>query len=563
MHLSNQTKPQCFTTFKTSTEFCTLPERFTFPFCYQPHPLSLIAVSELQRFLLSDLRWSNIDQGVGRMFGVLVVKNKNNELGYLSAISGKTNSDIVLGQFVPPVFDMDITTKDKSYTDEQTIINQINTDIKRLELNPDLELFKQNLEKKTHEFKSELELKKTNMAQDKKLRKALRLSEKEKLSSEAFKQLNELLDQKSIKNKLQLRDLKNSLQAEVEIAQQNLSHLTDEIDQLKQLRKTKSVALQNLIFQQYQFLNNKGQQKNLIDIFSPTTRMIPPAGAGDCATPKLLQYAFQWGLKPIVLAEFWWGAAPKSEVRQHGNFYTACLGKCQPILAHMLDGTLLDENPLLTNPAEGKELEIIYQDNVMLVINKPAEFLSVPGKNIQDSVYTRIKNLFPDNESPFIVHRLDMSTSGLMVIALDKKSHKKIQKQFIQRTVKKSYVALIEGDLKQNQGSINLPLRGDIDDRPRQLVCEQQGKTSETSWKVLERIVSSGQLRTRVQLYPITGRTHQLRVHCAHVLGLNMPIVGDDLYGKEENRLHLHAQTLQLTHPITKEIMKFEVKSEF
>ena len=563
MHLTNQTNPECFTTFKTSIGHCSLPERFTFPFCYQPHPLSLIAVNELQKFLLSDDLWSNIEQDVGKMFGVLVVKNKNNELGYLSAISGKTTNEMLLAHFVPPVFDMDITTTDKSYTDEQAVINQINSDIKQLELNPNLQLFKQNLEKITNEYTYELDLKKIQMAQDKKSRKALRLAQKEVLSSENFKELSEVLNKKSIDNKLQLRDLKNSLQIKVDVAQQKLSSISDEINQLKELRKTKSVALQKLIFQQYRFLNIRGIEKNLVDIFSPTPRVISPAGAGDCAAPKLLQYAFQFGLQPITMAEFWWGAAPKSEIRQHGNFYTACLGKCQPILGHMLDGIVLDDNPLLNNPAKGKELEIIYQDSDILIVNKPAEFLSVPGKTIEDSVYTRIKNLYPNNESPFIVHRLDMSTSGLMVIALNKKVHKKLQKQFIERTVKKSYVALIEGDLKHDQGIINLPLRGDLDDRPRQLVCEEHGKSSETSWKVLEKIETLGQIRTKVQLYPITGRTHQLRVHCAHSLGLNMPIVGDDLYGKKENRLHLHAQTLELMHPNTKEIMKFEVESEF
>jgi tRNA pseudouridine32 synthase/23S rRNA pseudouridine746 synthase len=319
----------------------------------------------------------------------------------------------------------------------------------------------------------------------------------------------------------------------VDCAQLALAKLSDEIAHLKALRKTLSAELQKRIFQQYRFLNISGIEKNLIDIFKDTPRIIPPAGSGDCAAPKLLQYAFKWGLQPLAMAEFWWGAAPKSEIRQQGNFYGACLGKCKPILTHMLDGITLDENPLLTNPAEGKSLEIIYQDDDMLVINKPAEFLSVPGKNIEDSVYSRMKVLFPLADSPFIVHRLDMSTSGLMVIALTKRSHKNLQKQFINRTIKKSYIALIDGNLMQDKGIINLPLQGDINDRPRQRVCQQTGKPAETSWHVLERKIEGKQISTRIELFPVTGRTHQLRVHCAHPLGLNMPIIGDDLYGKK------------------------------
>ncbi|BCE01096.1 RluA family pseudouridine synthase [Marinicellulosiphila megalodicopiae] len=563
MDLTNQTKPHCFTAFKTSIAHCDIPTRFTFPFCYQPNELSLIATQELQTFLSTDLKWSTGDRGLGRMFGVLVVKNKNNDIGYLSAISGKTTNEMTLNNFVPPVFDMDITTQDKSYTGEQAVINQINTDIKRLEGNPDLLKFKQDLDNKTKKYEQDIELKKRQMTQDKKSRKALRLTQKETLSADDFREFSQALDKNSVEHKLQLRDLKNSCQASIDDTQQKLNTLTSEINQLKERRKNKSSALQKLIFQQFKFLNSKGEIKNLIDIFGPTPRGVPPSGAGGCAAPKLLQYAFQWDLQPIAMAEFWWGEAPKSEIRQHGNFYGACLGKCEPILAHMLEGMVLDDNPLLDNPAEGKELVIIYQDKDLLVINKPAEFLSVPGKNIQDSVYTRMKSLFPNNESPFIVHRLDQSTSGLMVIALNKKVHKKLQKQFIERSVKKSYVALIEGDLKQDQGVINLPLRGDLNDRPRQLICQVNGKPSETSWKVLERIETTGQVRTKVQLFPITGRTHQLRVHCAHSLGLNMPIVGDDLYGKVENRLHLHANTLEFMHPNTKENMTFEIESEF
>ena len=259
------------------------------------------------------------------------------------------------------------------------------------------------------------------------------------------------------------------------------------------------------------------------------------------------------------MAEFWWGPAPKSAIRQHKNYYPSCYSKCQPILGHMLQGLVVDENPLLVNPAQGKDLTIVHQDDDILVVNKPAEFLSVPGKNIEDSVYLRIKTQFPQASGPLIVHRLDMSTSGLLVIALNKRAHKALQKQFIERTVEKRYVALVTGNVEAESGTIELPLRLDLDDKPRQLVCYQHGKASTTYWKVLARENNI----TRLHLYPKTGRTHQLRVHCAHKLGLNMPIVGDDHYGDKAERLHLHAEYLALRHPISREEMTFEVPAEF
>jgi tRNA pseudouridine32 synthase/23S rRNA pseudouridine746 synthase len=225
----------------------------------------------------------------------------------------------------------------------------------------------------------------------------------------------------------------------------------------------------------------------------------------------------------------------------------------------MLEGLELDENPMLQNPAENKELEIVFEDDYLVIVNKPAEFLSVPGKNISDSVYTRMMSKYPQATGPMIVHRLDMSTSGILLLAKDKNVHKHLQKQFIKRNVQKRYVALLDGIVKENTGTIDLPLRVDLDDRPRQLVCYEHGKRAVTKWEVVERRNN----QTLIYFYPITGRTHQLRVHSAHTLGLNAPIIGDDLYGKRESRLHLHAQFLQFTHPITKETVKIKVDAEF
>ena len=320
-----------------------------------------------------------------------------------------------------------------------------------------------------------------------------------------------------------------------------------------------SSSLQRKIFNQYQFLNSNGKLKSLFDIFDNTPQKIPPTAAGECAAPRLLQYAFNHQMKPLAMAEFWWGASPKSEIRKHQNFYPACQGKCKPILSHMLEGIKMDENPLLNNPGDSKSYDIIFEDEVMLVINKPAGLLSVPGKNIEDSVYYRIKNTYPKATGPLIVHRLDMCTSGLLLIALTKEAHKNLQQQFTKRTVKKRYCALLDGILKEDQGIIDLPLRVDLDDRPRQLVCYEYGKSAKTQWQVIER--KDG--KTKVYFYPITGRTHQLRVHAAHSLGLNTPIIGDDLYGVSANRLYLHAETIEFTHPVSQALLSFKVDAEF
>lgn len=256
------------------------------------------------------------------------------------------------------------------------------------------------------------------------------------------------------------------------------------------------------------------------------------------------------------MAEFWWGKSPKSEVRKHKQFYPACMGKCEPILKHMLSGIETDENPFEINPADGKELEIIFEDEHIIAVNKPSEFLSVPGKQITDSVQTRIQSKYPN---AMIVHRLDMSTSGIILIGKSFESYKNLQAQFIKRKVKKRYVALLDGILTAKEGTIELPLRVDLDNRPNQIVCFEHGKQTKTEWKTIQ--IRNNQ--TLVHFHPITGRTHQLRVHAAHHLGLNCPIVGDDLYGTKANRLHLHAESLTFEHPISKESIIIQKEAEF
>ncbi|MUJ21570.1 RluA family pseudouridine synthase [Aliivibrio fischeri] len=560
----------CFTSFTQSIDGYTLPEKFTFPFCYEPHPLCELAAEELQRHLETQQEWhhnfglsGDKSNAIGKMFGVLLVKAPTGEIGYLSAFSGKIADSNHLPHFVPPVFDM--LEEDGFFKTELAEITEINATIKQLEANPQLSHLATSIQSETTASLQQIEMQRQVMIEGRKSRKAQRAAAEitaqdgTQKSAEELEQLKVVLGKESVKEKNTLRDIKLIWDEKLNALQCQLNELEDALNELKTKRKNLSNGLQKKLFQQYKFLNTHGIEKDLNDIFKDTLNQIPPAGSGECAAPKLLQYAFAHGFTPLALAEFWWGIAPKSEIRQHKKFYASCQSKCQPILGHMLDGIEMDENPLLINPAEGKDLEIVYEDEFMVVVNKPADFLSVPGKNIHDSVYARIQQRYPDATGGLIIHRLDMATSGLLVLGLTPKAHKRLQQQFINRTVEKRYTALLDGILEQNEGLITLPMRGDLYDRPRQLVCFEHGKPAETTYQVIERKEN----KTKVYLYPKTGRTHQLRVHCAHYLGLNMPITGDGLYGKKANRLHLHAGYLLLIHPITKEPMEFNVEAEF
>ena len=379
------------------------------------------------------------------------------------------------------------------------------------------------------------------------------------LSPDAMEEMEARLSAQSIRESYGLKDLTRALRHREQLAKEKVAALEKEINDLIEERSRQSNALQQRIFEHYAFLDAEGNERGLGSIFADTIFGIPPAGAGECAAPKLLQYAYQNQLKPIALAEFWWGQSPASEIRQHGNFYPACRGKCEPILGHMLSGLAVDPNPMLMNPAAGKTLTTVYEDDHLLVVNKPHEFLSVPGKTIEDSVWLRIKKRYPEATGPLIVHRLDMSTSGLMLLTKTKDVHKQLQRQFFKRSIRKRYVALLHGLLEGEEGTIDLPLRGDLEDRPRQIVCHEHGKSSRSHWKV----VSRAKTTTLVHLFPVTGRTHQLRVHAAHPDGLGLAIVGDDLYGKPADRLHLHAESITFMHPVSREEMTFTVEERF
>ncbi len=553
-----------FQPFATPVSKIKLPPKFTFPFYYEPHPLCKIAVNEVQEYLKTQTDFDHnfgLDASkkglpIGKMFGVLVVQNKQNGIGYVAAFSGKLADKSLPEKFVPPVFNM--RTEGSFYIKGETEIDKINSQLGALKSNEQYLTLKKSAKKLHKTISESLENQRKKMKAAKIERKLSKKNAVAILGDLEYKTLTKKLMQESYNDQFLYKELHEYYDSKIKKNGKELTVLEDKITALKKERKEKSNFLQQTLFSKYAFLNQQKELKNLLDIFdNPTIK--PPAGSGECSAPKLLQFAFANDLKPIAMAEFWWGISPNSAIRKHKNYYPACQGRCKPILTHMLNGIKMDDNLLLENLAEKQELRIIYEDDVLVAVNKPTEFLSVPGKEINDSVYTRIKEKYPDATGPLIVHRLDMSTSGILLLTKTKEANKVLQSQFINRTIKKRYIALLDGNLVKNNGTIKLPLRVDLDDRPKQLVDFENGKNAETNWEIIKR--ENG--KTRVYFYPITGRTHQLRVHAAHKYGLNTPIVGDDLYGNKTNRLHLHAEFIEFLHPSTNEKMSFRVDPEF
>ena len=537
--------------FTASIADITLPERFTYPFCYTPHPLCVLAAKEVQSYLSKQQDWKKeLEQG--KMFGVLVVQTQEGEIGYLAAFSGILAGKNMHPFFVPPVYDL--LQPQGFFKIEEKQISQINTRIRQIEedgtyqnLITQFSALKQAAKEALDEAKQQMKIAKK---QREERRQTTTLSPEEETA----------LIRESQFQKAEYKRMEHSWKERLSSLQKNIAPYDDKIQQLKNERKTRSANLQHQLFEQFKMLNYRGEIKTLCDIFEQTVQKTPPAGAGECAAPKLLQEAYLHGWKPIAMAEFWWGASPRTEIRRHGQYYPACKGKCEPILSHMLQGLEIEENPILKNrQSVPSELDIAYEDQWLVVINKPAGMLSVPGKEDTVSVYSLMREKYPDADGPMIVHRLDMATSGLLVIAKTKCVHQHLQAQFKNRTVKKRYIALLDGTVPQDKGTVDLPICLNPLDRPRQMVHTEYGKSAITDYQVLERKDNC----TRIAFYPRTGRTHQLRVHAAHLLGLNCPIVGDELYGKKADRLYLHAEALEFVHPHTGEILKITQESEF
>ncbi|CAM1355155.1 conserved hypothetical protein [Tenacibaculum ascidiaceicola] len=534
--------------FSSDISNIELPKKFDYPYNYSPHTLAQIATKELQEYLVNQTDFSHNFgikkpedvKALGKMFGVLVIEQQDGSLGYVAAFSGKLAESTQHKYFVPPVFDVLDTNEFYIKTEEQ--LNELTHKIVSLENASDFIEIKK-VYQETQQLHDNLLTKEQS-----------KIKQRRKLRKELAKQNNQL----NINEEFYLREYEVYLNDKIAPLKKVYDTKQQQIEELKQKRANISAWAQQEIFKKYAFLNYRGETKNLLDIFTDSTQNIP-AGAGDCCAPKLLQYAYKHQLKPICMAEFWWGKPLQTSIRKHQNYYPACTGKCKPILTHMLQGVTVEENPLVAQLKEEKEITIIHEDADLLVINKPHELLSVAGKEIKDSVFSRIQKLYPKATGPLVVHRLDMSTSGILLIAKNEDTYKALQAQFINKTIQKRYVALLEGVLKDKKGIIELPLRVDLNDRPKQLVCYKHGKKALTQWETIETLDN----KTKVYFYPVTGRTHQLRVHAAHILGLNTPIIGDDLYGKKADRLYLHAEKITFVHPTSKEQVSFIASAPF
>ena len=604
--------------FKKPVSYLALPEKFTYPFHYTPHPLCVLAAEEVKEYIASRKEWQE-ELASGKMFGVLIVQtdngitnNEENQIGYLAAFSGNLAGKNLHPYFVPPGYDLLQPEGFFQIEDEQ--ISAINIRIRELENSSSYLGSKEKWKIETEQAKAVLNQAKAELKMAKEAREIRRQSSPELSEEEQASLIRESQYQKAEYKRLEKEWKKRLEELETEVR-----HFDIEIERLKTERKERSAALQRKLFEQFRMLNAQGEVKDLYTIFEQTVQKVPPAGAGECALPKLLQYAYLHQLKPLAMAEFWWGDSPKNEIRHHGYYYPSCKGKCEPILQHMLQGLEIDENPLLNPVHEEEELEIVFEDEWLLVVNKPAGMLSVPGKaEDRDSVYHRLKKKYPEATGPMIVHRLDMATSGLLLVAKTKEVHQDLQAQFANRSIKKRYVAVLDGAIIKTEketkpiaekailiakntvstkktakaertgstGRIELPLCLNPLDRPRQMVSSEHGKEAITEYQIIseseritsesentfnesnridesERSINESRKYTRIIFYPLTGRTHQLRVHAAHPEGLGCPILGDELYGKKADRLYLHAEYIEFRHPIYGDILCIQKEADF
>ena len=534
------------------------PQRFTCPFHYVPHPLCRMAADEVCRYLSTRNEWSE-ELAKGKMLGVLIVESHDGRRWFLAAYSGLLDGRNDHPYFVPPVFDaMQPNGYFKVHEAEITAINRL---IDSLQQSPDYLNAKADSESISRQGQQEIEDYRKQMAAAKARRDSLRTS----LSVNDVKAREEMVRESQFM-KAELRRMKARIKDRQSEADALTRTFADRIEQLRHQRAMLSDNLQNWLFEQYDMLDANGMKRNLLSIFADTPQRIPPAGAGDCCAPKLLQYAYLHNLHPVCMAEFWWGQSPRREIRQHGTFYPACRGKCLPILTHMLQG--LDVDPYEVEHGVTQPLTVVYEDSDLIVVDKPSGLKSVPGRSDYPSVLSILAAQHPQHKSLRLAHRLDMDTSGLLIIAKNKQTYLHLQRQFAAHTVKKRYVALLSGVFNGvPSGIISLPLIADPLDRPYQKVDTENGKEAITEYQTMG--IQDG--HSRVCLFPKTGRTHQLRIHCAHSQGLAMPILGDRLYGTHEdwldgtnaNRLYLHAEAITFIHPATGKEMTVERNAPF
>ena len=529
------------------------PVRFNNPFYYSPHRLCMIAADEVRANMLSGEAVA-AEAAKGKMFGVLVVRDKEGDVGYLAAFSGLFMGSNNVDGFVPPVFDLQ--NPDGYFKREEAEISAINSKIKELEASAEYATAKSALEAVKCAADEALDGMRAEFAANKARRAQLRAGGTLTADDEA------VLIKASQFEKAELKRAQRAWQAKVLEKECLLKIFTDKKACFLTERRRRSAALQQWLFRQFVMLDGRGRERTLLDIFKEHRGCIPPAGAGECAGPKLMQYAYANSLHPLALAEFWVGESPVGEVRRDGCFYGACKSKCEPILTYMLQGLDVEENAL-EHGGDIKALEVVYEDEWLVAVNKPSGVLSVPGIVGGTSVQQWLREEYLRCNELFVVHRLDMATSGVLVAAKSMEVYKSMQALFASRDVKKEYIALLDGVPFADSGTISLPLAADYDARPRQKVDYRNGKEAVTRYDILDVVGYDGKQCALVRFEPLTGRTHQLRVHSAYKDGLDVPIVGDALYGRLADRLMLHAASLEFRHPMTGEKVSITAKIPF
>jgi tRNA pseudouridine32 synthase/23S rRNA pseudouridine746 synthase len=522
------------------------PARMPSPFG-DAHPLARLAASRLQDELRAGLA-TRLGLGEdGKMFGVLVVEDREGRLGFLKAFSGMVRGQWFLDGFVPPVFDagareafwpageVELAEVGARIANIDQLVAPMRDELAAMVERHGAELDEIRARHRANRDQRRINRSRISSALSPLLPVPVRSSD-----------LLHAVDQESRRDTAERRVLDARHASERASIESRLRPLEVERAGLDGERAAKSRGFLARLFATYSLPNARGETKSLQDIFAA-----PPGGAGDCAAPKLLAYAYRHALRPIALAEFWAGATPATGGRSDGTFYPACRGKCGPILEHMLAGLHVEPAPVFGGGAvDPREPMTLFEDEWLAIVVKPIGLLSVPGRGgLTDSVQTRLRTRYPSANGPLIVHRLDLDTSGLLLVAKDPDTYAALQRQFAERTIDKRYVAWLDGEPRGERGVVDLPLRVDLDDRPRQIVDNRHGKSAVTEWRVLERAAG----RTRVALTPRTGRAHQLRVHAAHPRGIGVPIVGDRLYGRPDGRLMLHAEAIGFVHPHTHE----------
>ena len=586
------------------------PGYFTDPFRYIPHPLVRLAASEIIARIDADPELQTAFSE-GKMLGVLVCEDSRGGLCYIAAFSGNVNGQSWIEGFVPPIYDL--AAPDGHFKKREAEISEINRQIEDLMASDRKMCLEKELADAVRMRDMELDAMKESMADAKRRRTEVRAqcSDPEILDG---------LIRESQHEKAGLRRLKQALNASVDAIMERIALFNDRIESLKKQRASMSEELQDWIFRQYIVHNYHGEESSIADIFAASA-LVPPGGTGECAAPKLLEHAFRNGLRPLAMGEFWYGKSPDSAVRSHGRFYPSCTSKCGPLLTFMLKGQYLMSGLYIDRIRETEKPIIVFEDDTILVVEKPSGMPSVPGLDGRTSLL-ELLSVTSSERSSFVtssersesrhlhpVHRLDMDTSGIMVFAKTPEAAVNLRKQFEEHSVRKTYIARVSGTPSRSAEAsgttpptswvpppaargvarsqkppqtgtsradhIDLPLSADYDERPRQKVDFKQGKAAHTEYKVIS---ENSDGTADLLLYPLTGRTHQLRVHCAHHLGLGRPISGDLLYGahgvnedalkttnhpkdtalgQKPSRLCLHALSITFRHPATSEPLTF------